>query len=327
MLDNTTEELIQRVRDVTDEDNTSDVSDDLIVRCLNMGQQELVRIVSRKFKNYFMEEVILAGSSFTTDAAGNTRSAQIPTSSFTFAINSVDTRIGSSWYPVEQVPFSHTLGLDFTSGASIPLSYAVKGKSIFLYPTSRPTTEIRVRYQMRSPKLVKSQGRITDFNATNGTVTLDSVGSSLSTSVDTLGAFVNVICHLTGEIKATLQVSSINSTDKQLTFKSTSLDRDVVFGYETSAALPSDISLDDYICTGDGTCVPRLAHDLTNYLIELGIFYTKRKFGTVDNNDILMKDEITKGVFSLPFGRQYTKKIARKYRKGTYSVQSFFRGA
>jgi len=32
MLDNTVEELIQRVRDICDESNTSDVSDPLILR-------------------------------------------------------------------------------------------------------------------------------------------------------------------------------------------------------------------------------------------------------------------------------------------------------
>ena len=326
MLDNTTEELIQRVRDLTDEENTSDISDALILRSMNMAQQELVRIVARKFKNYFMEEIIVTGAALKADANSQLRALEIPTSSFTFSINSVDTRQGSSWFPVSQVPFDRTLGLDIMSGSTLPLNYAMKGKYLYLYPTPATTSQIRVRYQMRSPKLVKSQGRITDFSIAAGTINLDSVGQDITTSIDNLGAFVNIICHLTGEIKATMQVAAVNTSDKLVTIKTTGLDRAVVFGYETSAAIPADISLDDYICLADGTCVPRLAHDLTNYLIELGVFYVKRKLGTVDENDRDMKGEITKGVFSLPFGREYTKKIKRSTRTGNYSYSVFFRG-
>ena len=51
MLDNTVEELILRVRDITDEANESDVSDDLIIRMLNRAQQELVRILTKHYNN------------------------------------------------------------------------------------------------------------------------------------------------------------------------------------------------------------------------------------------------------------------------------------
>jgi len=126
-LDNTVEELIQRVRDIVDEENTSDISDELILRMLNRSQQELVRILTRRYKSHFMREQIFTASDLTTDANGQTRVLVLPDQAFGFAVNSVDARIGQAWFPVQQVPFSYTLGLDNETGSSVPLSYALQG--------------------------------------------------------------------------------------------------------------------------------------------------------------------------------------------------------
>lgn len=326
-LDNTVEELITRVRDITDEDNTTDVSDDVILRMLNRAQQELVRILTRHYKNHFMREEIYAASSLTSDANSQARVLTLSDQAFGFAVNSVDAKIGSSWFPVQQVPFSYTLGMDISSSSStLPLSYAMQGNDIYLYPIPDSSASIRVRYQFRAPKLVKSQGRITAFDDTAETVTLDSIGSSLSTSVDDLTAFVNLIDHLTGEIKATLQVSGITTGTKVIQMKTSSLDRSTVFGRTTSTALPSTVSKDDYLCLADGTCVPYLGHDLTNFLVDIAGFYVKRKLGIVDQADFADREAIFKAIQSMQFGREYTKKINRTRRSNQFSYQPFFRG-
>ena len=134
-LDNTTEELIQRVRDLCDEDNTTDVSDELILRMLNRAQQELVRILVKYYKEHYMREVIYSSSSLTTDANSQSRVLTIPSQAYGFAVNFVDAKLGSSWFPVQQVPYSYTLGLDNNSSTGMPLSYALKGNKIYLYPT------------------------------------------------------------------------------------------------------------------------------------------------------------------------------------------------
>lgn len=326
MLDNTTSDLITQVRDITDEDNITDVSDAMIIRMLNRAQQELVRILTRHYKNHFMREQIFSGSDLTTDANGQARVLPMPDQAFGFAVNAVDVKIGTSWFPVQQVPFSYTLSLDIASGSSFPLSYAIQGNDIYLYPLSGSNIQIRVRYQFRAPKLVKSQGRITSFDSGANTINLDSLGSSISASVDDLTAFVNVVDHLTGEIKATLQVSNIVTATNQLAIKTGSLDRDEVFGYTVSSSLPTNIAKDDYICLADGTCVPYLSHDMTNFLVDIAGFYVKRKLGTVDQADYVDRDAILKAISSMQFGRQTTKKIQRTKSTSNFSMQPFFRG-
>ena len=157
-------------------------------------------------------------------------------------------------------------------------------------------------------------------------MTLSALGSDLTTSVTTLGAFVNIIDHLTGEVKATVQISGITTGTKVLQVKTASLDRDTVFGYTVSTALPTDIALDDLVCSADGTAVPLLAHDLTNFLVDIASFYTKRKLGNVDSADFAEREQIYKAVQSMPFGRQYTKKIHQAEYSDIFSWQPFFRG-
>lgn len=325
-LENTTTDYITQVRDIADEDNTTDVNDTLVLRMLNRAQQELVRILTRNYKSHFMREELYAYSDLKTDAGGITRVLPIADQAFGFAVNSVDVRIGTSWFPVNQVPFSHTLGLDNAVDSSFPLSYSMQGNDIYLYPAPSNATSVRVRYQFRAPKLVKPQGRITGYDSNNVTVTLDSLGSDLSTNVSDLTAFVNIIDHLTGEIKATMQVSGITTASRTLQLKTSALDRSEVFGYTTSTALPTTITEDDYICSASGTCVPYLSQDMSNFLVDIAGFYTKRKLGTIEQADYLEREAMFKAIASMQFGRQYTKKINRTRTTSNFSLQPFFRG-
>lgn len=326
-LDNTASEMITQVRDICDEDNTSDITDELVLRMLNRAQQELVRVLTRRYENHFMREEIYGSSSLVADSNGQLRVIQLNSQAYGFAVNSIEAKQGTSWFPVQQVPFIYTLGLDNSNdSSSIPLSYAMLGNDIHLYPIPSSSVQVRIRYQFRAPKIVKSQGRITAYDTSTGTVTLDSIGSSLSTSVDTLGAFVNIIDHLTGEIKATVQISGITTGTKTLQIKTSSLDRSKVFGYTTSTSLPSTISQDDYVCTADGTCVPLLSHDLTNFLVDIAGFYVKRKLGVVDQADFVERDAMFKAVQGMQFGREYTNKIVRTRTTSNFSFQPWFRG-
>jgi hypothetical protein len=325
-LNNTVAELITQVRDITDEDNITDVTDAVVIRMLNRAQQEMVRILTRQYKNHFMREQIYTSADWTADANGQSRVLKMSSQAFGFAVNSIDAKIGTSWFPVHQVPFSYTLGFDNPTGSSIPLNYAIQGNDIYLYPAPDTNTQVRVRYQFRAPQMVPELGRITDYSSANNTVTLDTIAANLTTSVDTLGAFVNVVDHLTGEIKATMQVSGFVESTKIVSLKSASLDRDTVFGYTTTTTLPTTISKDDYVCPANGTCVPLLAHDLTNFLVDIAGFYVKRKLGIVDSADFADRETIIKAISSMQFGREYTKKIQRKSLTGAYSMQHWFRG-
>lgn len=325
MLDNTVEDLIQQVRDLIDEDNTSDLGDDVILRMLNRSQQEMVRILTKKYNSHYMRETIYTSSDFEADSSSQNRIVKLSNQAFGFAVNMVDAKIGTSWFPVPRVPFSYNLAQDNASESnSLPTAYSTQGNDLYFYPKPSSSTQIRVRYQFRPAKLVKTQSRIT--SSSGAVLTVDSVGSGISTSVDTLAGFINIIDHLTGEIKSTHQVSGYDSTAKTITIKTSGLDRSTVFGYTVSDSLPSTLANDDLVCLADGTCVPTFAHDLTNFLVDIAGFYTKRKLAIVDQADYIEREAIIKAISSLSFGREYTKKIERTNGVGVTSYQHWFRG-
>lgn len=325
MLD-AVEDLIQQVRDVTDEDNVEDVSDAFIIRMLNRAQQDLVSEITRKYNPQFMNEVILTSSNFTADSSGVARVADLSKymSSVAFKINSVDSRIGDAWTPVRQVPFSHTLALDTKTGTSLPVIYSMQGNRLYVYPNVDTLVQLRIRYQMRPPKLVATEGRITEWNLTAGTISLNKAPSSISDSEDDLLNYINIIDQFTGQIKVTLQVNEI--LNEKITIKTTDV-RDTIFGLPVSAAIPEDISSEDLVCHAAGTCIPFLVSDLTNYHVEIAAFHVKRALGTVDTPDFQERDRVIERVSKLWSGRENTMKINRTRSFPLYSWQSFFRGS
>lgn len=321
------EDLIQQVRDVTDEDNVNDISDEFIIRALNRAQQDLVSEITRKYNPQFMQEVILTQADFKTDLQGKARVATLPTRSFAYRVNSVDAKIGDTWTPVRQVPFSHTLALDIESGTSLPVVYSMQGNKIYVYPNIDQLAQLRIRYQVRPPKLVATQGRVTEIG--ENYVIVDDIGTGLSSSVDDLTAFINFVDSGTGLIKGTAQVVGLNEASNRITIQvsSPNLSRTSVFGFTVSAAVPTDLSLDDYVCLASGTCIPYLASDLSNYHVELAAFHVKRALGTVGQADFSERDRVIERITKLWSGRENTMKINKTRNYPLYSWQSWFRGS
>jgi len=326
MLDRV-EDLIQQVRDVTDEDNVNDISDDFIIRALNRAQQDLVSEITRKYNPQFMQEVLLTQSDFKQDIQGKARVATLPVRSFAYRVNNVDARVGDTWVPVRQVPFSYTLSLDTNSGTSLPVVYSMQGNKIYVYPNIDQVTQLRIRYQVRPPKLVATQGRVTEIG--ENYVIVDDIGTGLSSSVDDLSAFINFVDAGTGLIKGTAQVVGLNDASNRVTIQVSSphLSRTTVFGFAVSAAVPSDLALDDYVCLASGTCIPYLASDLSNYHVELASFHVKRALGTVGQADFSERDRVIERISKLWSGRENTMKINKTRNYPLYSWQSWFRGS
>lgn len=328
MLD-TVEDLIQQVRDVTDEDNVEDISDAFIIRMLNRAQQDLVSEITRKYNPQFMDEVVLTASDFASDNSGVNRVADLSKfmQSVAFKINSIDSRLGDSWTPVRQVPFSHTLALDTKTGTSLPVIYSLQGNKLYVYPNVDTLVQLRVRYQMRPPKLTATIGRVVEWqvgDGTNSTITLDDASALKGASIDNLSNFVNIIDPSTGRIKATFEISDPLDSN---TIEVLVSERGKVFGRAITNAPLDSIEQDDLICSAEGTCVPYLVSDLTNYHVEIAGFHVKRALGTVDTPDFQERDRAIERISKIWSGRENTMKISRTRQFPLYSWQSFFRGS
>lgn len=300
------DDLVQEVRQLSDEDNTSDISDANIVASLNRAQQKLVRMATRKYEPMFMREVNI--STFSG------RQATIPELAVASIISAVDVVEGNNTYRVDVAPIRKLVDLENTASTSRPIYYAIRGDKILLYPTPSSGTTIRVRYQIRPPSLVLTQGRITTIDDANTTIYVDSLGDDLTTSIASLKAFVNIIDSTTGIVKGTLQISNITTAQNKIAFKTASLDRSTVYGQTVDTALPTDIALDDYICLASGTCVPTLSLDFTDFLIQYSVVETLNRLGIPAQEAYATLKELQDDVDSMWTGRPKSRQVRTSNR-------------
>lgn len=305
--------MVEAVRQLSDEDNTTDISDSDIIASLNRGQQRLVRIASRKYEPMFMRETTLSSFDGT-----NSNEATIPETAFSLIIDQVDVVLNNRSYRVTQAPIRQMSELETgSSTTSIPWYYSIRGNKILIYPYPSSNTSLRVRYQIRPPKLVKSQGRITTIDSGNTQVYIDSVGSDLTTSIAALKAFVNLVDGTTGLVKATMQISNIDTDSNIISFKTSSLDRSTVFNQTVSTSLPSDLGLDDYLTIADGTCIPQLVRDYSDFIIQHSVVETLNRLGLPSNEAYARLKELEDDVMKMWSGRPRSRRVTNKSRQWT----------
>lgn len=298
------DQLIQECRDGTDEDETSDLSDAKILRALNRAQLKLVRLATRKYPAMLRRESITEGVS--------TRAVDLPEDAYAFTVNDVSVRQSgsSAWFPCYRAQSSQLLDIDDASSSGLPGYWDQEGSQIKLYPLPS-NTDVRVRYQLRPLDLVVKQARITAISGQ--TLFLDAIGSELTTSIAQLKAFVNIIDGTTGVVKGTVQVNSVPSTiATALTVKTSSLDRDTVFGQTVSTALPDDITVDDYLCIANGTCVPTLFSDYADYLVLSAVVELRRAAGEDVAAERGQLDSLEDDLKAMWAGRAAGQRVARK---------------
>lgn len=298
-------EMLDSVRQISDENNTTDISDSDIVASLNRAQQKLVRMAVKRYAPMFLRE--------TTISTFSGREATMPESAFGLSINQIDVNENGNYYRVHLAPLQTMVDLE-NSQSGRPEYYAIRGNKLLIYPTPSTGTSLRVRYQIRPPKLVLSQGRITSYDSGNGYIYLDSLGSDLTTSITQLKAFVNIIDSTTGLVKGTCQISGINTTSNRLTIKNASLDRSTVFGQTVSTTLPTDIELDDYLCIADGTCIPTLVVDYTDYLVQYTVVETLNRLGIPAQEAYAKLKELEDDVNSIWAGRPQSIQVRQANR-------------
>ena len=272
------DDMVLAVRAQADEANTEDITNAKILMYLNKAQQRLVHLANRKYSPMFMRELELTGADFESG-----RSAVTTSNAFAYTVNMVEAIYNGASFKIQPAEVSQMVTYTRRTGAIIPSYYAIQGNRLLLYPSVANASTIRVRYQIRPPQLVMSQGRITNIDdAATGTLFLDELGSELSTGVDSLRAFVNIVDGQTGLVKCTNQIAELDTDAESLTIKTTALDRSTVYGQTVSDAIASDVALDDYITPANGTCIPTLVRDYTDFLIQFAVLEVKRSMGETD---------------------------------------------
>lgn len=262
----TVDSLIDQVRNMLDEDNQANITDDSILQALNRAQDVASNILSRHY-----EAPLLSFS--TVQPTSGQQDFDIPEDALEERIEQVEVQIDNYFQQIERVSYRDLHNYDYNTATDVPRAYAVIGNQVRLLPRTNGSYPLRFWYLKSPLQLVKCQGRIVG-TGTDGSsrdyVTLDSIGSSLSTSNDGLANYANLIDGNTGVVKASLQIQELDSSCDRVTFKSTP-DRSEVLGQSIVGTLPATIEQDDYISLVTGTCVPFFKKPNSNFIMQRSV--------------------------------------------------------
>lgn len=303
----TADDLINDVRSVIDEDNTANVDDERdILPALNRAMDYASNILAR----HYDAPMITSVSVSTTD---NVADYAIPQDAFEQRIEKVEVAVNGIYFEVKRISYRDATDYETPARVSIPNWYAVIGTDYRLYPTPTGTYPLRVWYMKNPLPLVKSQGRVTIVNTTSNYIIVDSVGSDLTTEMDNLNSYVNIIDGETGNLKTSLQIQSI--VGERITFKS-SPNRTSVLGVDIEdSLLDADsnpiVEADDLICVVSGSCVPIFKKPFSNFLIQYAVAEITRKLGGSADMEEKVKAELEKQVEHSWVGREQSLRVKK----------------
>jgi hypothetical protein len=271
-------ELVSGVRAVCDETNDNDLSDSKIVAALNRALQRLARLSVLHYPE------MLKRTLETTASAG---SLEVPALSQAYTNMQLDTLVGAgpTYRPLTYTSSANTVGMEGVN-STYPLYYSQQGNTLYLHPATSGSVSVRLRYQLKPYSLVLEQGRITSYDTSTGTLYVDTIGSSLSTSVSDRTCFFNIIDQFSGDVKGTFQVNSLTAASGKIVIKTASLGRSSVYGLSVSSSLPSTIALDDLVCLASGSCIPLYFREYTDFLIQFAVNEIKRTYGVIAETDV-----------------------------------------
>lgn len=304
------DDLVQQVRDQLDEENVEAVSTSKILKGLNRAQRYACNITAKQY-----QELLLTDTTYTTTAASTTN-IPIPANAFGNRIEQVVILQTPYEYPLVYRDFRELTRYTTTAQVRIPSIYTIKSRNIVVAPPMNSGVVVKITYTRIPEILVLQQGRITAIDVGTSTVDMyvDDIGSSLSTSVTSLGAFINIVNQFTGEVKGSFQIAAIDTAADKITIKSSGLNRSSLYGHtiETSLDVTDAIALDDYVCSVQGTAVSELPGAYSDFLIQRAVLEIRRSMGLAVQDEQIADNELKDEIERMWAGRESSHRVARR---------------
>ena len=281
----TVQHLADSVRARIDELNRDSIDTERdILPALNRALEYSVDIYAKHYPDPFL--------AYTTLDLTTEQEYDLPEDVYEDRIVKLEAKTSTSLFQeIQRISYRDLTAYESDAPTPAPYYYAVVGRKLRLLPAPSGSYDARLWYIKYPEQLVLPQGRITVIGGNNQYVVVDNPGSDLSTEVDELNSFVNIINARTGEVRATLQISSID--DGRITFRSTPSRVDVFGKTVSTSLLDLGVKRDDYICIASGTCVPYLASPTSNFLIQFAVAELSRQLGinSIEEEQVLSKFE------------------------------------
>jgi hypothetical protein len=306
------DDIIQMVRSQLDETNTETIDDERdILPALNRAQDVAANLLAHHYETPLLKYVAVTLNTATAEY-------DIPEDALEQRLERVEVRglnsqgsIASAYFPVERIDYRELANVESQVRASIPLYYCVIGTKYRLVPVPTAVFPLRIWYMRDPDPLVKSQGRINLVNSANNYVILDQAGSQLTTALEDLDSYVNLVDGQSGVVKGTLQVQSI--AGNKVTFKSVP-SRTTVLNRTIASSIPAEVAVDDYICLIHGSCVPFMKKPLTNFLVQYAVAELTRKLGGEAGLEKAVLADLQKAVETSWVGQEASLRVTKTNR-------------
>lgn len=303
----TVDDLVDEVRSLIDEQNEEAIDTERdILPALNRAQSYAYNILARKY-----EDPVLVYDSLTL--TGGTQEYDIPEDAFEDRIVKVEI-VTTQGYHLEcqRISYKDITYYETTAQVPQPYYYCIYQRKMRFLPIPNGTYTARIWYIRDPEKLVLQQGRITTINNGSNYVLVNSVGEDITTEVDELESYVNVIDGHTGEVKGTLQVQSF--TTDRITFKSTP-SRTTVLNRTVTGDLSSiAVEADDYLCLIHGTCVAYFQDAVGNFILQYAVHQLMSKLGQATGREDQLVEKFEKQLERQWSGRESTLRIKKTNR-------------
>jgi len=251
----TTDDLIMAVRSKLDEDNTAHISNERdIIPSLNRALDYTTSIMSLKYESPLLTSVEVPYN----------KVLKLPEDIYEDRVVQIEF-LDSYVTPINRISITEISKYIQT----LDIFYYLNGKEINFINDNQPLSNtVRIWYIKSPPLVTPVLGRITVIGSDNQYVLVDEVREGISTDIDSMQSFVNLVNHKTGEVRGTLQVQYIQG--QKIQFKTAfEFGRTSAWGMILSTSLQDlGVELDDYICNVEGACVLHLNQPLFNFIVQ-----------------------------------------------------------
>jgi hypothetical protein len=262
-------ELIQEVRNKIDEDDSTDISDAVILASLNRAMTSFARRQASRHPE-------LRRQSTTVSLNSDGETVTLPESAFGFRVSHIAlARSDGSFRTLETLSARDKESYEYPSGYTTtePTHCFFYQDRVQILPRPASGLTFRVFFDPRPEPLVLPLGRITSrttsqFTVHELTTTNDNDETVLEVSLTNLKCYINAVDDVTGKIKGTYQVSALSTSANTIDIKTSSLDNATVFGRTVSTSIDTaEVSVHDQICWAKGSCIPYLMADYSDLFI------------------------------------------------------------
>jgi hypothetical protein len=283
----TVDEALTDVRSLIDEANEATIDSDRdILPSLNRAQMFAFDILARKYPDPLLQ--------YTTHTLTyETQEMDMPENIFEDRIEKLEFFNNGYYYPCKRISYRDISEYEAPVNIPFPNYYCIIGRTIRFLPRATGSFQLRI-WSIREPEeLVTSQGRIAAVSIAGNYLTVEDIGSDITTSSAQLNNYINIIDGSTGEIKQTLQISSIVGNRITINANPTRLS---VLNRTVTGTISADVMADDYVCVVQGTCVPYFTFPIYNFLVQYASNEMRRKLEHQAQGDDALREVFEKQI-------------------------------